>query len=517
MSTQNKPNKETYIFGGLWLLFMAAASAFFFIFQTHHAADYDSTYQYFLCRHSWKDMYDLLLQDYSPPLYAIALKAYSVVFGTDLNVLRSANLILTAYLFFVTLFPLRRLTGAKCSILSSVLILCSQYNYYFGHVIRPAYPGYILTTAVFVYAALSFFDRKTKDLVTFSIVAILSMYTHNVSLISAFCVYAILCIASFLIKDKEMLKKYFISGIIVAVLYAPWLFVTIRQLNTANNNFWNLKMKVAETMDFVYSYPFYFRSNVIVNLLISLFVLMACLISPILIFDRKKLKKVQTFTELDKVFKSDELRERLKKIGLIGFFQVVSLLVFYAFSYKLNIQTPRYFYVLTGGALIFIAGLMSIGDKKHIVTAVALIVMPVNMVSNYMYFDKTNNESEITRLYADISAHNENGDTLYLYHGDETSLGVDSYLFPEAVQMIDRNTYTVLLTYDVFTSDIRYIDDGKDPFDMSDEVFVITYGQFFFPMDPSAYTYEEIGVYKIPYVGTETGNIDVHAYRVTPA
>ena len=92
-------------------------------------------------------MYDLLLQDYSPPLYAIALKAYSVVFGTDLNVLRSANLILTAYLFFVTLFPLRRLTGAKCSLLSSVLILCSQYNYYFGHVIRPAYPGYILTTA----------------------------------------------------------------------------------------------------------------------------------------------------------------------------------------------------------------------------------------------------------------------------------------------------------------------------------------------------------------------------------
>ena len=517
MSTKRTINKETYIFGGIWLLLTAISAAVFFIFQTYHAVDYDSSYQYFLCRHSWKDMFDLLLKDYSPPLYAVVLKAYSLLIGTSINELRSSNLILTAYLFYVTLFPLRRLTGAKCSLLSSVLILCSEYNYYFGHVIRPAYPGYILTTAVFVYAALSLFDRKDRDVVMLSVTAILSMYTHNVSLISAFCVYAMLCIITFAKKDKEMLKKYLISGGVIAVLYVPWLFVTINQFNTVNKSFWNLKMKVGETMDFVYSVPFFHRSNVIVNLLIALFVLVTCVLGPVLIIDRKKLKKAQTFKDMGTIFKDEESKLRFKKIAFIGFMQVVSLAAFYAFSYKLNIQTPRYFYVLTGGALILIAGLMSLGDKKHIITVIALIVMPFNMVSNYLYFDKHCNESEINRLYSDINAHNESGEQLYLYHGDETSLGIDSYLFPKAVQMVDKYTYTVLLTYDVFTSDVTYIDDDKNPFDMSDEIFIVTYGEFFFPMDSSMYNCEEIGIYTIPYVGTETGNVDVHAYRITPA
>ena len=84
MSTKIKTNKETYIFGGIWLLLVALTAAAFCLFQTYHAVDYDSSYQYFLCQHSWKDMFDLLLKDYSPPLYAIVLKAYSLIIGTSI-------------------------------------------------------------------------------------------------------------------------------------------------------------------------------------------------------------------------------------------------------------------------------------------------------------------------------------------------------------------------------------------------------------------------------------------------
>lgn len=517
MSTKNRSTNENLIFGGIWLLFMALTLIAFVSFQSYDSIDYDSSYQFFLVQHSWKDMYRLILEDYSPPLYAVLLKVYSSLLGTSLNTLRASNLILGGYLYYLTLFPLRRLTGAKCSALSSVLILCSQYNCYFGHIIRPTYLGYALTTAVFVYAALSFFDRRTKDVITLAVVALLSMYSHNVSLIAAFCVYGILCIFTFIKKDMAMLKKYLISGIAIAALYIPWLLVTMKQVDKANSGFWNLRMKIGETMDFVYSVPFFHRSNVIINLLITLFILMSCIIGPVLLIDRKKLKKATTFKDLGNIFTDSEAKDRLKKIAFIGLMQIISLIAFYAFSYKLNIQSPRYFYVLTAGGLIFIAGLMSLGDRKHIVTVIALIVLPFNMVTNYLFFDRTYNDSEINRLYADIGAAGKESERLYLYHGYETSLGIDSYMFPKAVHLVDKETYTVLPTFDVFTTDVRYIDDGSDPFDMCDEIFIVTYNPFFFPMDPSEYNCEELGVYKIPYAGTETGNIDIYAYRVTPA
>ena len=505
------------IFGGIWLLLMTLTAIAYVLFQTYDSVDYDSSFCYFLIRHDWKEMYRLLMQDFSPPLYVVFLKVFSLVAGSSLNVLRASNLILSGYLYYLTLFPLRRLGGARFSLMSSVLILCSQYNCYFGHIIRPTYLGYVLTTAVFIYAALSLFGKETKDVVTLSVVAVLAMYTHNVSLISAFCVYAILCIITFVKKDREMLRRYLVSGVIIAVLYIPWLIVTIKQLGKASEDFWALRMKISETMDFVYSYPFFNRSNGLVNLLIALFVLMACLISPILIVDRKKLKKAATFKDLGNIFSDNASKDLLKKTALIGLMQVVSLIAFYAFSYKLNIQSPRYFYVLTAGGLIVIAGLMSLGDKKNIITIIALIVLPFNMVTNYLFFDKTHNDTEIKRLHADIDASCENGGSLCFYHGDETSLGISSYMFPDAVHLVDKDTYTVLPTFDVFTTDVRYISDEDTPFGTSDEVFVVSYLPFFFPMDPSEYDYEELGVYKIPYVGTETGNIDVYAYRVTPA
>ena len=516
MSTKAKLTKETYIFGGIWLLFMVLTFIAFITFQSYNCVDYDSSYQYFLVQHGWKDMHGLLLKDYSPPLYTYVLKAYSLVFGSSLNALRGSNLILTGYLFFLSLFPLRKLAGAKCSLIGSVLLLCSQFNCYFGHLIRPTYAGYVLTTAVFIYAALSFFDKEGKYVITLAVVSLLSMYTHNVSLISAFCVYGILCILTLISKDKKKFLRYLISGGIIGVLYLPWLAVTTSQLGAVNKDFWSLRMGVGETVDFVYSYPFFNRSNDIVNLVIALFVMASCIAGIVVIVDRKKLRKAQTLKDLGGILKDEESKDILKKSCFIALMQIVSLAAFFIFSHKLGTQSPRYFYVLTGGALIFMGGFMSLADKKHIVTIIALIVMPINMVTNYLFFDKNANESEVDRLYSDISAAATNSDKLYFYHGDESSLGTDSYLFDQGVHMVDINTYTVLQTYDVFTTDVRYIEGGNF-FAETDEIFVVTFSPFFFPMDPSGYEYEEIGVYKLPYVGTETGYIDVHAYRVTPA
>lgn len=51
--------------------------------------NYDSSYQYFLTKHSLSDIMKLLPEDYSPPLYTLLLKLLTYIFGSSLLAMRS--------------------------------------------------------------------------------------------------------------------------------------------------------------------------------------------------------------------------------------------------------------------------------------------------------------------------------------------------------------------------------------------------------------------------------------------
>ena len=129
--------RENTLFCIIWLLFVAAYSVLVMRFQMYDCIDYDSSYQYFLNLHSPGEMIELLKLDYSPPLYACLLKVYSTLFGSSLSILRISSLVIMAYFFYLLLFPLRRLLGKQAAFLSAVMLFCSDYNIYFGHIIRP--------------------------------------------------------------------------------------------------------------------------------------------------------------------------------------------------------------------------------------------------------------------------------------------------------------------------------------------------------------------------------------------
>ena len=174
----------------LSILFSLLFIVWFLVICTQKCVSYDNAYQYFLNRHSWKEMFDFLQVDYSPPLYSVVLKLYSSVFGTDIIACRSFTLILICSQFFFSFFPIRRIFGKACSYAAAILFLTSSYNFYLGVAIRPTVLAYALTTGMFVYAVSAYTEEKLSELVKFSVFSILCMYTHNVSLIAAFCIYA---------------------------------------------------------------------------------------------------------------------------------------------------------------------------------------------------------------------------------------------------------------------------------------------------------------------------------------
>ena len=510
--------RENTLFCIIWLLFVAAYSVLVMRFQMYDCIDYDSSYQYFLNLHSPGEIAELLELDYSPPLYSWLLKAYSMIFGTSLSALRVSSLMIMAYFFYLLLFPLRRLLGKQAAFLSAVMLFCSDYNIYFGHVIRPTLLGYVLTTGVFIYAALSYFERKRSDLIMLSIVSVAAMYTHNTSLISAFCVYAILCLLSLKKKNRSLLKPYLVSGSVIAVLYVPWLMVTLKQVSKANESFWNLRMTMSETLDYLLLRPLANKNIGILALIVLVVILLSLLISPLLLLDRKKIHNAKTFKDLKGIISAPEDVSYVKKTGLMLVMVAVSFIAFYLFSYKLNIQTPRYFYVLTGGVFICFASFIASGDRKKILTGITAIIMPIAMICSYIKDLPVSNKFEIDRLYSDIGASREDDPTLTFYHPYENDLGVGCYLFPDAVHVTDENTFTVLLTYDVFTADIRNLAPSQSIADLTDCFYIMQYSNesdyCYVPLEDGTYSVTKIGVYNLPYVGTEAGDIPVAVYKI---
>lgn len=511
--------RENILFCIIWLLFVAAYSVLVMRFQMYDCIDYDSSYQYFLNLHSPGEMIELLKLDYSPPLYACLLKVYSTLFGSSLSILRISSLVIMAYFFYLLLFPLRRLLGKQAAFLSAVMLFCSDYNIYFGHIIRPTLLGYVLTTGVFIYAALSYFERSISDVIKLAILSIASMYTHHTSLISAFCVYAILCILSLKKTNRSLLKPYLISGSVIAVLYVPWLMVTLRQLGNASESFWNLRMTMSETLDYLLLRPLANKNIGILALIVLVVILLSLLVSPLLLLDRKKIHNAKTFKDLRGIVSSPEDISHIKKTGLMLVMVAVSFIAFYLFSYKLNIQSPRYFYVLTGGVFICFASFIVSGDRKKILTGLTTVIMSVALICSYIKAYSVSNDSEINRLYSDINASREDASSLIFYHPYENDLGVGCYLFPDAVHVTDENTFTVLLTYDVFTADIRDLEPSQSITDLTDNFYVLQYSNdsdyCYVPLKDGSYSVTKIGVYYLPYVGTEAGDIPVAVYRIS--
>ena len=69
-----KTKRSNLIYALIGLGFTAALFVWSFLLCREDCTAYDNSYQYFLNLHSWKDMFDLIKLDYSPPLYSFVLK-----------------------------------------------------------------------------------------------------------------------------------------------------------------------------------------------------------------------------------------------------------------------------------------------------------------------------------------------------------------------------------------------------------------------------------------------------------
>lgn len=490
MQDKETQKKKTLLYIGLWGLFTVLLALWSHIFLRVDSITFDSSYQYFLNCHSWKDMYDLVLIDYSPPLYAILLKAYSCVFGEGLVSLRIFSTVLLSLLFFFALFPLRRLMGEKCAVVAAVLFLATNYNVYFGLEIRPTILAYVVTTGMFIYAVLVFFDGKRSDLIAFTVLASLCMYSHYVSLVTAFCVYGMGVIVSLILKKKDTLKKFLLSGIAVTVLYIPWLIVFLSQYGSAADSYWVLRRPLFYGMSIS-------LFGVVSNNLLSwatpfnlLFIFFLPLAGVLLLVDKSKLKTAKHIKEL---WNREEVKRRcpdLNKLLYTALILLVSITGFWLITqFVLPIFTERYFYIFSGGAVILIAGMSSFVKDRKLPAVLLSAVMIFTLICNSLALNKImshGNEDKVDARIVELSG----GDPVFI-HFHEHGLELMGYNFPESRHFISPDMYTVMNTLDVFGVDTTYLENNDDIWDYTDEVYIFCEYNLMFQEDPDPVSYYE--------------------------
>ena len=508
-------------------IFCALLIVWFFLICTQDCTSYDNAYQYFLNLHSWKDMFNMILADYSPPLYSVTLKLFTAVFGTDLITARILSLMLLCAQFFLAMFPVKRLFGRKCAILASCILLASSYNFYYGVAIRPTVLAYFLTTGMFVYAALAYRDGGKGDFIKFSVFSILCMYTHNVSLVAAFCIYAVTLVLALIRKNKEAFKRFLISGICVAVLYIPWLIVLISQMGNVSNNFWESTDSWPYSLFLAFVGYVLSLDDAMLTIPALLFIVALPVANLILPLSKEHLKKASSLSELINV---KEIKKSWQNIGSVLYLLLILFVAVTGFylvtAFIAPIFARRYFFIFSGAGIILISSLATLCKNRKVPAIILAVLCAIPFISGTIAERKIVTSSNRDKMVADINDIT-GGKPLFLDVYEET-LGVTSYYFPESEHFVTDETFTVLPDFDIFGTETHYLHNGDEIWEYTDEVYIFSVKSFevygvdpyefyeYYFATPEDITIEEAGRYMVPYTNEiGYGPFDITLYRVT--
>ena len=198
-----------------------------------------------LMRCSFPELLNDLKSDAHPPLYFIGLKAFTLLFGDSIFVMRLFSIVGLLFLALLGIGPVKHLLGIKNGILFSILCLYLPVSVSFAQEARMYTWICFLITGMILYGYFSIKSNQKKDWITFTAFSIGAMYVHIYgSLI--FLTFSSIAFFWILLRHKNLLKHFLLYTIIVLIAYIPWLQVTLFQVSRATENPWFVKTSIPQ-------------------------------------------------------------------------------------------------------------------------------------------------------------------------------------------------------------------------------------------------------------------------------
>ncbi len=460
----------------LWLLL----SCIGIILQLHVCSDYsltfDSTYQYALTSKSFPEIFALLPEDYSPPLYAVILKLISLLFGEHLLIYRFFNGLALSGMLWLCLYPVRRAFGIPSGLLSALLILCSAFSLRLFNDIRPTYLAGFFVTGLVIYGWLAFFESRRRDLICFTLFAVLCMYTHNIALVAAFGVYITCLLCALICRDRKKFLAFLISGVCCVMIYLPWLFILIRQIQNVSQHYWEgADFTLMSAKLLVFDNIFRIEDN---NMLLTSIIDLLPRIGAVLILLRYFRISLHSSTE---EFKT-AIQDGFKKIHSAAFRYlflalelIIPLIVFAIINQNFHkLVITRYFFILTGVAILIMIIPVAKSHNWILYCSFSFLVL-INFGIVYHALETKMHQAEGRKMVEEIRAAHPDGKIAFL-HSHEWTLGIMMYFFPDAQHYIYQDTWTVLTDLNVFPSEVIQIGDPANIWDYTDQFYYFPMG-----------------------------------------
>ncbi|MDA3852560.1 MAG: glycosyltransferase family 39 protein [Spirochaetaceae bacterium] len=224
----------------LWAAVLLLAPILTLIGLTHESYWADEGFSVAMAGNSLRDIWHLGAEDFSPPLYYLALRVFTQIFGTSRWMFRFFSVLaIWATAIGLGLGPVRRIMGPTKAALYALLLLTAPYIISYAQEVRTYGWAMFALGGTAFWGYLYMKDGKIKDLILTTICAILSIYLHYFSAMGAFFIYLYIGIRLLFSKQPKKKVIYLIlSGIMVLISFIPWISVFFDRVSAHSQGFW---------------------------------------------------------------------------------------------------------------------------------------------------------------------------------------------------------------------------------------------------------------------------------------
>lgn len=192
---------------------------------------YDEAYSASMVSLSWKRLIYVTATDDHSPFYYVLLKLFYHLFGGGTNFwcLKLFSLLFMMGYIFLGKYYVKKLFNENISIYFMMFsVLMPIMSVQAGNVRMYALALFFLT-----FAGLTAYDiylqESRRKWIVFCIASICTVYCHTFALIQTFLFYVLFLAVLVRTGQREKIKRFLKCGIVVAVVFSPWLLVTCRQ------------------------------------------------------------------------------------------------------------------------------------------------------------------------------------------------------------------------------------------------------------------------------------------------
>ena len=237
----------------VWCGIMAAGAVLLLTGITNEGLWYDESYTGSLVRQSFSSIIHITGGDNHPPLYYLALRVFTLVFGNTVFTLRLFSVIGALALAALGIGPVRRALGDRAGFIYTVLTLAMPITISMAQEARMYTWAAFLVTGSALYGYFGWLEGKTKDWILFGVFTAAAAYTHYYALL-AVALLGVILLGAMIAGKRRIAPFLYIAGAVM-LSYIPWLIKLLGAIDRVKGSYW-IPPVTDRVIRQVFTYPF---------------------------------------------------------------------------------------------------------------------------------------------------------------------------------------------------------------------------------------------------------------------